>query len=1010
MLKAGSNLQARLFVVIIACAFILSGDLENVEQIRSRLLLQELSDAGSFGGGRLTGMPLPRAQSGRFKPVAYRRGILPFGVAKTPSQHRILSMVYALEGEFGKAEAELTRSALLQPNEPTIENDLGVIRMGLARSDPMAWFTAGQYFESALAQRPNFPEAQFNLILTYRHLGLRRTEASLMTDFKKVEHNPSWRRLVADSRKSPTQKSLAQRIRAATPEEISEIVKNTPAQAREIVLTFAFNPALPIPQNYLRVAYELGIQYGDNTTNLAIAALSTNEFARVVRIRQLLTTQRDLYLRGRYGESRKVCDQARALAKKSRSLFDQLSAEISEADISAVQFDFPQAAKTYLWVAQNARKNKAQWILARALASLGAAPALSSGLSKTLSNLNEAIALYRSIGETKEMARPLYYLAADNFIAASYPEGLKFALEALDAADPSDHFRLSQLCFAVSGALSITGVSNIAVHFSEEGVDEAKDLGNPLYLARMRMQLASTYLSVGQERQAIDQIETAETLLPQLHKRERDIADIVDKMFRGRIAILLHDYSRAETEFRDTLALIAKYHDDALIQYDLESEMSYARVLAALGKTDAADSELHNAVGLVETGQNNFSDDNLQLTFDADRREVYESAINFEFGRGSCEDAWRLSQGYKGKLFLSRLTTADSTVRVTSSKRLSIRGIQRLLPHSTAVLDYVTLTDKVLVWIISKDSFDCRSIAVNSQTLQNKVDLFASLLREKQPVTELSQDLYNLLVQSIGDSIEAVQTFVVIPDRCLYRLPFAALQSGRDGRYWVETASIMESPSISYFFAGRPDIASSKNSHVAFGSRTYDFMTNTELQTIQKIDPTIRSYLGPVVTRQVFLHALRDNNVVYYAGHAAADVTNALQSSILLDGGGPGPNSVSAVEITEQRIAKNSTVILSSCETSIGNSRDGAGLGGLTSAFLVGGAGSVVGSLWEVESSSTAKLMSSMFRFFVRNRRPITESLRQAQIQMLRDRVYSHPYYWSGFRVTGNRSALALSD
>src|SRR4030095_16476220 len=149
------------------------------------------------------------------------------------------------------------------------------------------------------------------------------------------------------------------------------------------------------------------------------------------------------------------------------------------------------------------------------------------------------------------------------------------------------------------------------------------------------------------------------------------------------------------------------------------------------------------------------------------------------------------------------------------------------------------------------------------------------------------------------------------------------------------------------------------------------------------------------------------SQVFHYAGHSATDAADPLRSSILLDGNRSGPNSVTAIDISQQRLAKNAVVILSSCDSSVGNSRDGIGVRGLTSAFLIGGAGSVVGSLWPVEASSTADLMIRFHRAFVKGGMPVARALREAQLEFLKafpDR--SNPYYWSGFVVTGNFSSL----
>jgi CHAT domain-containing protein len=100
-------------------------------------------------------------------------------------------------------------------------------------------------------------------------------------------------------------------------------------------------------------------------------------------------------------------------------------------------------------------------------------------------------------------------------------------------------------------------------------------------------------------------------------------------------------------------------------------------------------------------------------------------------------------------------------------------------------------------------------------------------------------------------------------------------------------------------------------------------------------------------------------------------------------------------------------VILSSCDSSVGNSRDGIGVRGLTSAFLIGGAGAVVGSLWPVEETSTADLMIHFHRAFAKEHMQVAQALRKAQLTFLQSSPQrAHPYYWSGFVVTGNFSAL----
>src|SRR5262249_32278440 len=176
---------------------------------------------------------------------------------------------------------------------------------------------------------------------------------------------------------------------------------------------------------------------------------------------------------------------------------------------------------------------------------------------------------------------------------------------------------------------------------------------------------------------------------------------------------------------------------------------------------------------------------------------------------------------------------------------------------------------------------------------------------------------------------------------------------------------------------------------------------------LSEIYSSSRLYSGRQVDKSTFLTEMNKATIFHYAGHSATDAADPLRSSILLDGNRSGSNSVTAVDISEQRLPNNAIVILSSCDSSVGNSRDGAGVRGLTSAFLIGGAGSVVGSLWPVEALSTADLMIRFHRAFAKAGMPVTQALRDAQLSFLQAfPERSHPYYWSGFVVTGNLSAL----
>ena len=95
-------------------------------------------------------------------------------------------------------------------------------------------------------------------------------------------------------------------------------------------------------------------------------------------------------------------------------------------------------------------------------------------------------------------------------------------------------------------------------------------------------------------------------------------------------------------------------------------------------------------------------------------------------------------------------------------------------------------------------------------------------------------------------------------------------------------------------------------------------------------------------------------------------------------------------------------VVLSGCRTGLGKEIKGEGLIGLTRGFMYAGAKRVTVSLWDVNDEATAEMMGKFYRAMLGAKKLSPASaLRQAQTAMLKDRQWSHPYYWSAFVLQG---------
>lgn len=162
----------------------------------------------------------------------------------------------------------------------------------------------------------------------------------------------------------------------------------------------------------------------------------------------------------------------------------------------------------------------------------------------------------------------------------------------------------------------------------------------------------------------------------------------------------------------------------------------------------------------------------------------------------------------------------------------------------------------------------------------------------------------------------------------------------------------------------------------------------------------------------------RGENPLLRSGVALAGANNL--------GGGAGEDGVlTALEAAGLDLWGTRLVVLSACETGVGEIRNGEGVYGLRRALVLAGSESQVMSLWQVSDAATRDLMIDYYRR-LRRGEGRTEALRQVQLSMIRGRLAagarrgaaqrgigvgpgraaavdrSHPFYWASFIGSGD--------
>jgi CHAT domain-containing protein len=132
----------------------------------------------------------------------------------------------------------------------------------------------------------------------------------------------------------------------------------------------------------------------------------------------------------------------------------------------------------------------------------------------------------------------------------------------------------------------------------------------------------------------------------------------------------------------------------------------------------------------------------------------------------------------------------------------------------------------------------------------------------------------------------------------------------------------------------------------------------------------------------------------------------ALADANLRGIGGAGDDGIlTALEASGLNLWGTKLVVLSACDTGLGEVRNGEGVYGLRRAFVLAGAESLVMSLWPASDNATRKLMASYYRN-LKQGMGRGESLRLVQLDMLKSSPRLHPFYWANFIQSGEWANL----
>lgn len=266
--------------------------------------------------------------------------------------------------------------------------------------------------------------------------------------------------------------------------------------------------------------------------------------------------------------------------------------------------------------------------------------------------------------------------------------------------------------------------------------------------------------------------------------------------------------------------------------------------------------------------------------------------------------------------------------------------------------------------------------------------------------------LYDLLIAPVRKMVGEDATLTVIPDGPLRAVPFAALIAP-DGRYIVEEMAVSVAPALAYSQPGagsadgqRSIVAASLEREVSLPAGIFPALTGTSAEARLAAANGSPGAFVPDFTRAQLVAALskRKINVLHLATHASF---NGRSDRAFVVANGELIRLSELRDIIARDRVRGDTLdllVLSACETAVGDDEGSMGLAG---AAVQAGALSALASLWQVDDTGTARLMETFYRNY-RLGRTRAQSLRDAQRAMIAaGGDAADPYVWAAFTLIG---------
>ena len=712
----------------------------------------------------------------------------------------------------------------------------------------------------------------------------------------------------------------------------------------------------------------------------ALSKVGANNLRTKMRI--VLEQANNAWFQGRYQEAFDLREQVEKSAVKEQWALEQVMAKNTGGLIWWTLGDNKRAALELRGALERAEKLSVRSDeVATTLNNIGLVQRESGEYSKALATLEKALAIDRKLGSRWAMAYDLRNLGQTRLkmgdAAAALPQ---FGEAAGMAAEIGDKVNLAKIHLAQGDAESV--LKRLAA--AESSYRKALAIADALLLREVRWRallgLARLQKNAGNSAGAVmsyqQALETVEGLRAEIKLDQLKDGFLADKMdVYSDLVSLLIDLQRS---------------DEAFVVAERSRSRNLIDILGRqrLSLKGAVDQALYDRQTRLR--EQLLEQENLSVqAATPNERARYAQAL--EKLRGDYQD-----------LLIDIERKRPELLALVKVNTATLDDIRKLLEPGVVLLSYYQLPERLLLWKIDRERATLTIKNITARELSAKISSYRRMLQNLEPLEKQSRELYDLLVAEPLAGSGTLRSVGIIPHGSLHYLAFATLNDGRDylidrqNLFYIPAASVLKhtlarrdaGKKLRILAIGNPDL----------GNASLDLpFAEREAGVLRWNFPDVTTLTRERATESWIREHISEFGVIHIASHGEFDPVNPLFSSIRLVKDDKADGRLQTEEIFGLDIRAD-LVVLSACQTGLGEIRSGDDVVGMNRAFIFAGTHSLMSSLWRVSDVSTAILMKQFYRNYMAGGK--SESLTRA-MQHLKNR-YPHPGYWGAFVLTGD--------